>query len=407
MLKRRGILYAALVLLIAIALTYHVRELIYLGVMVRTHDSVRGPFKVELSGITITSVESEAESAGVRAGDQLVAISGRPFRGMTDWIAALRGRHAGDRLDIQVRSSTGALRSASVELKAAKPLTTGRMALLAVGDLMPVFCIALGFWVAAVRIGDPIAWIFLGMMISFGETVGATTFEGLAGREDLLQPLLGGYQQFSANIWSVFMMFFGIYFPTRLAVDRRWPWMKWILAVPILVRATQYGLAGALLGTHVNAAISVQHLWQPGNLDPVLHLVAITSFFAAIGYKTFSATNPDSRRRLLLLWSGTTISVTPAVVVIAINMARGLPLLEDSAVDMFVLYLMLVGFPITIAYVILIQRAMDVRVVVRQGLQYFFASKGLVVLQVLLTAAIVMIVATTDQNLSPHIFKRQ
>ena len=46
--------------------------------------------------------------------------------------------------------------------------------------------------------------------------------------------------------------------------------------------------------------------------------------------------------------------------------------------------LLLLGFPLTLAYGIVVQRAMDVRVVVREGLQYALAQRGIRVVQALI-----------------------
>ena len=48
-------------------------------------------------------------------------------------------------------------------------------------------------------------------------------------------------------------------------------------------------------------------------------------------------------------------------------------------------------FPLTLAYIIVVQRAMDVRVVVRQGLQYGLATTGIRALQFV---AIAIVIAT-------------
>ncbi len=53
-----------------------------------------------------------------------------------------------------------------------------------------------------------------------------------------------------------------------------------------------------------------------------------------------------------------------------------------------VVYLAFLLFPVTLAYVIVVQRAMDVRVVLRQGLQYTLARRGVLILQILLSAAL-------------------
>jgi phosphoserine phosphatase RsbU/P len=56
-------------------------------------------------------------------------------------------------------------------------------------------------------------------------------------------------------------------------------------------------------------------------------------------------------------------------------------------------YLMFLLLPVTLAYVIVVQRAMDVRVVIRQGLQYTLARRGVLILQILLSAALFIVLA--------------
>jgi sigma-B regulation protein RsbU (phosphoserine phosphatase) len=397
---KRGFLYAALALLLIVSLTYHVRELaLVTESLFHRGEHVEYPFVVTFS--SVESAEREAETAGVHVGDSILTVFGRPYRGPADLVVFLRQARPGEWMNVQVRSSSGAITNASIELKVPDhPKTTRQIVLLIIGITVPVFCIVLGGWVAAVRISDPIAWIFLGMMLSFGETAGSTTADGLFGHADMLQVLLTGYQQFSANVWSVFMMLFGIYFPERVGADRRWPWLKWILAVPILAKGTLDGIVGGLWGTHFTAAARLAQVVSVGRWFTWLHIVAIGIFFATISYKTFRATNRDARRRVMLLYTGATISITPVFIIILINLALGLPLIGNSMAEKFALHLMLIGFPLTLAYVIVIQRAMDVRVVIRQGLQYLLASTGWVLLQGLLTAAIIVAAVTTGETLN-------
>jgi len=51
---------------------------------------------------------------------------------------------------------------------------------------------------------------------------------------------------------------------------------------------------------------------------------------------------------------------------------------------------MILLFPITLAYTIVVQRALDVRVVIRQGLQYALATGGIRMLQLSLTATLIV-----------------
>src|SRR5947208_1670930 len=52
--------------------------------------------------------------------------------------------------------------------------------------------------------------------------------------------------------------------------------------------------------------------------------------------------------------------------------------------------ILLVLFPLTLAYVIVVQKAMAVSVVLRQGLQYALAKSGVRVLQALVVASIIL-----------------
>ncbi len=61
---------------------------------------------------------------------------------------------------------------------------------------------------------------------------------------------------------------------------------------------------------------------------------------------------------------------------------------------------MLFIFPVTMAYVIVVDRAMDVRVVVRQGVQYLLATGGIRVLQVLISIGIIVAAASMTANTS-------
>jgi phosphoserine phosphatase RsbU/P len=146
---------------------------------------------------------------------------------------------------------------------------------------------------------------------------------------------------------------------------------------------------------HIGAAISLDRLWRPlGNGFLYLHIVAIGCFYACIAHKSFAATNHDARRRLFLLYGGASISMGPILVLIVANLFRGLAPLERSPGFTFSVFAMVVGFPLTMAYVIVVERAMDVRVVIRQGLQYLLASKGVIAVQLLLSFIILYTAAS-------------
>src|SRR5260370_9245431 len=99
--------------------------------------------------------------------------------------------------------------------------------------------------------------------------------------------------------------------------------------------------------------------------------ILVSTFFAAIGMKCGLAISADAKRRLRLLYLGTRLAMTPALVITLIELLRG-----HAAHKIFpdwlgvVVLAMLALFPLTPAYVIVVQRAMDVRIAHRQGFQH-------------------------------------
>jgi sigma-B regulation protein RsbU (phosphoserine phosphatase) len=74
---------------------------------------------------------------------------------------------------------------------------------------------------------------------------------------------------------------------------------------------------------------------------------------------------------------------------------------------LYIVFGLVAFFPAVLAYVILVQRAMDVRVVVRQGIRYALAKRGVNVLRaMIITAFIYVIVALTQRHagLWPQVF---
>ena len=93
----------------------------------------------------------------------------------------------------------------------------------------------------------------------------------------------------------------------------------------------------------------------------------------------------------MLMVVGTTTAMTPSFLIILYGFFSGKTgsFYDRAPVVLALLALLaMLLFPLTMAYVIVVHRAMDVRVVVRQGLQYAFATGGVRVLQFLLVFGI-------------------
>jgi phosphoserine phosphatase RsbU/P len=396
--NKRNLLYVALAVLFVVAASYQVR-FIQRRIAYLTH-----PESFALNQITtdkfrrITYLSNEAEAAGIKVGDTLVSVEGKEFHGRGVLDDAQTGKRIGDPITVgilradakesqpeSVTFPVGRVRGDSDRLP-----TLGQWSfVIVITIVMPIFCMLIGFWVAALRPRDPLAWLLLGLLLSFAQT--PTGFDPLAW-SGVLREIAIAYHTGIRTMWSVFMLLFGIYFPERVSYDRRWPWAKWILIVPI----TAVSIANVIsdIGEEVDYG-SVQKindfLSRTGLLTAILQMIAIGLFFVCIGTKMGTATSPDARRRLRILLLGAQISLTPIFILTMINLTLGEPVQGFPAWILIPTLVMLFLFPLTLAHVIVVQRAMDVSVVIRQGVRYAFAKGGVLTFSFLILNVVVFL----------------
>jgi phosphoserine phosphatase RsbU/P len=354
------------------------------------------PFDIDLPSMRI----GDPRDPSLKPGDTIIGIQGRPVVSAADLLGPIRRAHSGDALGLELRSAPpeSAIRHVTVilpPLESDPPVLVDWVSFAVGAVALPLLCIALGFWVAAVRVRDPRAWLVLLVLLSLSMFVGDD--RRMWGRGDWFEPIAAIYQPLFANLWPSAMMLFGLYFPNRLAFDRRFPWAKWVVLVPILIRLIPSNLfVDVQMLYDVAAATRAEQLLAPTRVIAVpMHLVAFVTFCVCMAYRTATATTPDARRRLLLLDAGAIVGIGPAFVVILCAMAG---LFEPPEWLIALLVATMFLFPAAMAYVIVVDRAMDVRVVVRQGLRYLLATGTLRALQVVLIGAVVVTAASLSAS---------
>jgi sigma-B regulation protein RsbU (phosphoserine phosphatase) len=396
--KNRKPLYLLLLVLFAIAATLQLRYTISVArYLILQPEGTSAPFYRYGDGQGIKTLKPEAERAGLQQGDRIVAINGKPFTGDAVWIDAFRNTVPGQTMTFTVeRNQPGQAaperKSFDVSLtKAEKSINrlTELAVLIFFGVLMPNFCLLLGFWVAFVRPRDPLAWLVLALMLSFG----SLGLEGWAGVNGWWLPAFAVYRTGLISTWPIWMLLFGIYFPERFTVDRKLPWLKWVIIVPLGLSSLM-DMTTAVVGLYNLELNEVINRVTSSFEKPffILALVAIGSFFASLATKSGIVTDRDSKRRLRLLYLGACVGLAPSFILVIIGIFRGQQGFFNNAplpIALFALFAMFL-FPLTIAYVIVVQRAMDVRMVIRQGVQYALARSGVRVLQIVLATATII-----------------
>ncbi|HKV23320.1 MAG TPA: SpoIIE family protein phosphatase [Candidatus Acidoferrum sp.] len=391
--------YVCLTLLFALAASYQVRALMYAFPNYFHLNAVQFPFELTYSkGHPLLTFVSEsarqAGGAGLRDGDELLSVNGRRVTGLAVFGETMRRSKPGDEITVAIlRPGEAAPRKITLQLKqaSAPPLSLAAASLFAIKLAVPILCILLGFWVVAVRPRDPSAWSLCLIMTFFSTFFSA----GVESWGAVVRDIAQAYRMAVDNSWPIFMLLFGLYFPEPLA-GKNPLWWKWarrsVIGLLILFCALNVIASVGQLEDFAAVASLTSGLEHLGGLEFLLSFTAIGAFFALIAIKLKKAVAQDAKRRLRLLYTGSTISLAPACILFVTQAIRGADLEQifPEWILLSGLSLMLL-FPITLAYVIVVHRAMDVRVVIREGLQYALARGGIRVLQGILTGAILFV----------------
>jgi sigma-B regulation protein RsbU (phosphoserine phosphatase) len=332
---------------------------------------------------SIEELSRTAYEAGLRRGDRVLAIEGRPPRGAADLALPVHARHPGDTIRITADRAGGPIEF-PVRLEANH--TWWSFAIITL-IFMPWLSILLGFWVAAMRPRDTRAWMVLGILVGLSQLIRPTVIDPLGWTADL-GPFAVALRPAAAAAWAICMMLFGIYFPQRWSLDRRLPWLKWILILPLAVEGTYLAARDGIAALRFEAAEWPQLM--PPTLSTALTMTAVGVFFMALAHKYHDPGLAwDDRRRLKVLYWGSTVAMAPSFLLILYSLV----VLRRSPVDndIFGYTIMAMAlFPVTMAYVIVVGRALDVRMIVRTGMQYALARGGIRVIQfALVTAAMI------------------
>jgi sigma-B regulation protein RsbU (phosphoserine phosphatase) len=343
------------------------------------------PFFIPAPGATLQYVDSKATAAGLHKGDILLAINGRPYTGTAVLWEELDEAVPGSTLAVTVRSPAANPQEHTVRIPVARNNHWIRVRTFVISwVVICAFCIALGFWVVLIRPPDPSAWLLLGLLLSFTQAPFLPPPVESWGPGILR--LAVGYQAALGAAWPIFMFLFGFFFPEPLPFFRRpGVWRKWVPRIVIAPYAV-YVLGAVVISvgqlTNYSSGETIYRaLYHIQGAIYLYTFCLVGSFFGLILAKSAIAISPDAKRRLRLLCWGATIALSPTLLVSA---AAGLKGSFDFPEWLILISgVMFLLFPLTLAYVVVVQRAMDVRVVFRQGLQYAAAKNGIRTLQVL------------------------
>ncbi len=390
MTEKQPLQQAILGLLLAWAL---IAQLTYSGFLIYLQANAsryaQVPFHTNNFSTTISEIPEAYRNSRLQAGDNVLALNGEPVKGEEQLDEVRFGSRPGETLTVTVeRSVNGQSKRFTVPVTLHRA-STQWLIVLVLAVFLPLSCLLVGFYIAFARPRDAVAWITMAMLASFGQVVGSgvSWFIGSPWKE-----LLFIYHAILSNSWPLWLLLFALYFPVPFTWWKRRSWLNWILAVPSVIFGS-FDIYGYLLaGKHLRDLGWLANFSRIA--EPYLNVfftIYIFAFFILLGFKKGVVKTPDAKRRLSVMIAGCSAALVPLLPVVFLK----LPVWLET-----ICLLMVVFFPITMAYVIVVQRAMDIRMVVRSGVRYALAAKGIQVLRVLLISGLVLVTIELEQQSS-------
>lgn len=321
-------------------------------------------------------------------GDRVRLVNGQPFRGLWDLRNTLQSVGPGQTLTFAVeRPGASGLVRVNVRTEAylgESPALADWLMALEIHIFTPLICLVLALVLAFLGDLDERGRVLSRVLIAFMAVYPAV------GWSVALFPVALLFQIWAQGTIGYWLFRLGLVFPYAGGPGSRPTWLRQVVG---------FGVWGLLA---IKAASEVCVFWWPLNAGPalaaasvfagqalqVLNVLCAALFIANLASKALARQSVDGRRRLRILTVGSIIGLGPftSLVVWGLITGQGLFHAVPLWTAEFSLLLMAI-FPATLAYVVAVPRAMDLRVMLRQALYYSSAYRSLAVQRLLVLGA--------------------
>jgi serine phosphatase RsbU (regulator of sigma subunit) len=250
------------------------------------------------------------------------------------------------------------------------------------------------------RVNDANAWLLA--LVFGGFLVGAPIFREAVSSskvfEGLIHPawLRAVFVSFEGVFWAIspglFNYFFAV-FPNRSPLDRRLPWLKWLLLIVLaaFVAPISYWIAKAgfvpvmvILKWLGDRAASVGGPWRLVILFPLLALGSLLLGLASLVSNGLRPVSSEARRKIRVMMWGTVAGTLPVIVI-------GVPYLTGPPPQYPLWVFLVAGFmacliPASLGYAVVKHRVLDIPVLLKRSVRYLLVKRGFAVFLVFLFA---------------------
>src|ERR1700752_2076312 len=350
-----AIVFAALTILYSAAWMYYIRRPLPVPQVEVGFDESYSP-----DGIEINSVHpnSPAEESGLKASDRIVAINGSRADSTAEWNELMRhtwlSSNPGDTVTLTLRrpgQSQPLVITPRFRARQGAGDTGGIARTIAVQilDLYPLLFLIVGLAVLFLRVEDRNAWL-LALLFATFITAGDIPEEFSAAPYNLRFFLLAYRTLLGSILPGLFYFFFAV-FPTRSPIDRKAPWLKWVLLLACLC----LGLGGYRHG-YSSALPFILALLPDRIAQDARRVVVYGSVLlglVSLLVNRFSVSSKDALRKIKVIFWGTVVGGTPAA---AIALAQEVFDAQTSFWLDFLKVILLFLFPVSFAYAVVKHR---------------------------------------------------
>ena len=380
----RPLLLALAFVFAALTVLYSALWMYYIRLQTRVELGIESEYSLATKSLLTIRVQpgSPAEKSGLKAGDKIVAIDGQSIEQGGEllrakiWIA----HKPGDAVSLLVQRPGQAQPLHLTAVFRANANAGGLLKGIAeqVVGSYPLIFLAVGLTVLFMRLDDRNAWILALLFAAFIAASDLPPAMAMQLAEPVFQKFMLVYRSIMLSLIAPLLFFFFAVFPERSPIERRVPWLKWVLFLP--------GIFFAISGMEVGGPSLPAKLahWIPEGERRIPQVFVYgTAMLALISLvmNAMAAPTPEAKRKIRVILWGTLVGVGPGLVV------RGISDFGRWQVPFWLDFfniVTLILFPLSFAYAVVRHRVLEIPVLLRRSARYLLVKHGFVVFVLLL-----------------------
>jgi phosphoserine phosphatase RsbU/P len=349
--------------------------------------------------VTGVQQDSPAEKAGLRVGDQILAIDGTRLEGATSLFGLYKAHKPGDTVRLTIArpgETSSVVLTAVLRRRLSRPKKIGWTESFAelLRNSYPVPFVVMSLVILFLRLEDRRVWHLALLFASFNPGPGGIEFAAVPAG---LRLFAISYQIIAQGMLAPLFYWFFAVFPARSPLDRRLPWLKWAsLLTPVIGTLSLASLALPGLRVAGLRLPALPNMFGKTRQMQTIFVCCILIFLAlgvaSLASTFFQTTNPEALRKIRVIFWGTVIAFAPFLVIAATHFF--VEYQDPDWLDVAVIAILFL-FPLSFAYAVVKHRVLEIPILLKRSARYLLVQRGFTILLTLLSIAVTLLFASS------------